>query len=310
MFIHTGNHYFCPINMYTDINSLYFAYEQADWRKYVDLSNYKNNRYSIFSNYWNNTTSGWLYPFGKPIGTITTNSGWSYPFGKPIGTITTNSSWSYPFGEPIGTITTNSSCTYPFGQSIGTISTRITSGEKPDKSAVTSAQVPIQTPPKTNHAEDIKFAKSIADNAENYIGYNEKDGTFRKFSTSPEWCADFVTYVVKESYAKQGKTVPSGFGSWRCENLKQWAIKNNKFLQTARQNNKAQIIAQNVKPGDILILRENGASHTGIVKSVNSKTGEFTTIEGNLKTASGIDCVERNNYSPYDNEISGFIQLV
>jgi hypothetical protein len=57
-------------------------------------------------------------------------------------------------------------------------------------------------------------------------------------------------------------------------------------------------------------MRENGASHTGIVKSVDRKTGDYVTIEGNVKTQKGIDMVVSVNHSPYESDVSGFIQLV
>lgn len=161
-------------------------------------------------------------------------------------------------------------------------------------------------------ATDRDFAKSIALNAEKYLDYNENDGSFRKFSDSTEWCADFVTYVVKEAYTKQGKQIPAGFGSWRCENLKQWAIDNNKFLSTAGKPNQKELIKTQVKPGDIVIMREfvNGeqASHTGIVRYVDKETGNYQTIEGNV-TENGNDKVVRMNHRFNDPEVSGFIQL-
>lgn len=155
-----------------------------------------------------------------------------------------------------------------------------------------------------------EFAQSIADTAQKYIGYNEADGSYRKFTNSTEWCADFVTYVVKEAYKKQGKQVPEGFGSWRCENLKQWAINKNKFLFTANKSNQQNIIKTKVKPGDIVIMRENGASHTGIVKSVDPRTGDYKTIEGNLSSRKGSDKVAEVTHKYDDPEVSGFIQLV
>ncbi len=179
------------------------------------------------------------------------------------------------------------------------------------RTSTVSSPTRSNTPSRTPADNSAKvFAQKIASNAEKYVGYNELDGSFRRFSNDKEWCADFVTYVVKETYLQQGKTPPAGFGSWRCENLKRWAIKNNKFLYTAGQTNKQDIIKNNVKPGDIVIMRENGASHTGIVKSVDRKTGEYVTIEGNVRTPKNIDAVVPVNHSPFETDVSGFIQLV
>ena len=381
MYIHTGNHYFCPISMNTNINSLYFAYESADWRQYVNLNNYMNYNSSVFTGFntnqsgwtyaygnstpavdnnygWSyaygnsspvvNNNYGWSYAYGSPSPVVNNNYGWSYAYGNPSPVVNNNYGWSYAYGNSSPAVTNNYGWSYAYGNTSPTVNTNnsgIYTNEQPatsvnkSSSPQSTAAVPVSSPSKNTQAqpaaatsaksavvtpstqtsgsqgagssnEDKKFAKSIAQNAENYIGYNENDGSYRKFSNSKEWCADFVTYVVKESYAKQGKVPPAGFGSWRCENLKQWAINNNKFLQTAGKLNKAQLISQYVKPGDILILRENGASHTGIVKAVNTKTGAFSTIEGNVEVKNGSDCVTTNTYSPYDKEISGFIQLV
>lgn len=169
---------------------------------------------------------------------------------------------------------------------------------------------------KTSSSEDIKkksksseslksnyLGRCLAQNAMQYLGYNENDGSYRKFSDSKEWCADFVSYVVNETYKNKGLEPPKGFGNHRVENLKQWGITNNKFFSIADKNNKAQLIADNVKVGDILILRENDASHTGIVSKVNSD-GTFETIEGNRSDKVGI-----GRYNPNNSEISGFLKL-
>ena len=148
-------------------------------------------------------------------------------------------------------------------------------------------------------------------NALKYRGLNEADGSWRQISNSKEWCADFIYHVIDETYKEQGKPVPKGLENelppgkpnHRVEELKQWGIDNGKFFQTANKKNKGKLIAENVKPGDILILREDGASHTGFVTKVYSD-GVFETIEGNRN-----DKVCRVRYSPNYHEISGFVQL-
>lgn len=161
-----------------------------------------------------------------------------------------------------------------------------------------SKTVKEQKPSKSNY-----IGTALVQNASKYMGYNEADGSWRKFSDSPEWCADFVTYIVKETYNEKGLEVPNGFGNHRTEILKQWGIENNKFFNIANKNNRGKLIAENIKPGDIMILRENGASHTGIVTEVHPD-GTFETIEGNRS-----DKVGTGKYSPNYNELSGFIQL-
>ena len=174
---------------------------------------------------------------------------------------------------------------------------------KPSKVETPSA-VSTQTPKFKNGNE---FRQQIVKNFEKYLGYNENDGSFRKFSNSKEWCADFVTYVVKETYEQSGKPVPKNFGNHRCEILKQWAINNNCFINIAGLTNKAEAIKTRVKVGDILILRENNASHTGVVTKINTD-GSFETIEGNVKENNN-DVVTRNRYNADNKDISGFIRL-
>jgi hypothetical protein len=155
--------------------------------------------------------------------------------------------------------------------------------------------------------KDTSIGKSFASNAAKYLGYSEKNGESKVFSNSSEWCADFVTYVVKETYKEKGLDIPAGFGNHRVENLRQWGIQNNKYLSLTNKSDKASTIANNVKIGDILILREDGASHTGIVTKINSN-GSFETIEGNV-ASNGDDKVVKRSYSADYKKISGFVQL-
>ena len=152
-----------------------------------------------------------------------------------------------------------------------------------------------------------EFNTALVSNVEKYLGCIEGDKTYEKFSSSPEWCADFVSYVVKETYKEKGLPIPEGFGSHRVEEIKQWSIKNNNFLSTVGKENKAQFIAQNIKPGNLMILRENDASHIGIVTKVN-KDGSFETIEGNV-SYNGVDSVVRERYGANYADLSGFVRL-
>lgn len=148
------------------------------------------------------------------------------------------------------------------------------------------------------------FGENIVSTASQYLGYNEANGSYKLFTNGRKeaWCADFVSYVVKEAAEKSGKQAPSGFGSAAVEDLRQWGKKNQCYLQTEGTENKSKTIAQNVKPGDVVIFK-NGTSHTGIVKEVFAD-GSITTIEGNTS-----DKVAERRYSANDYKISGFVQL-
>lgn len=119
------------------------------------------------------------------------------------------------------------------------------------------------------------------------------------------WCADFVTTIYKETFAKMGKSVPAGFGSAAVSGLMDWGKKNGRYTDTASMSSqqRSQYIAQNIKPGDILIQKRNGRSHTGIVVKVYPD-GSFDTVEGNTS-----DSVRRRSYKADDKYLSGFVKM-
>ncbi len=149
------------------------------------------------------------------------------------------------------------------------------------------------------------LGKSIIKTAAKYIGYNEANGSYKKFTNgrTEAWCADFVTYVTKEAFKAAGKTLPAGFGSASVSGLRDWGIKTGRYMQTSGKSNKSSLIAKNVKPGDIIIFKDQGASHTGIVEKVDSN-GTIHTIEGNTS-----DRVARRTYAANNGRISGFIHM-
>lgn len=149
------------------------------------------------------------------------------------------------------------------------------------------------------------LGSNIVSTANKYIGYNEYDNSYKLFTNgrNEAWCADFVTYTVKEAYGKSGKKVPFWFGSPSVQTLMDNAKSNGAFLNTRLSSNKSSLICGNVKPGDIVIFKNN-RSHTGIVKEVYPD-GSFKTIEGNTK---GNDVAYRT-YSANESTLSGFIQL-
>ena len=165
-----------------------------------------------------------------------------------------------------------------------------------------------------NTRETTDFGKELVNTAKKYKNCSEIDGSHKKFcinatckSEDPfnqEWCTDFVTYVARETYQNQGKTIPDGFGNHDVKELKNWAISENCFIRTSNKSQKGSFIANNIKPGDIMIINENGASHTGFVTSVDKKSGVIKTIEGNRD-----DMVKEYSYSPNYPDLSGFIRL-
>lgn len=282
--------YINPIQYYTDVNSIVWNYYNSEnswftnpirnfgsWNLW-NLGGY-NNTFNIYKTNFNNI----FLPYNYNIWHFN-NTKSNYLNTNPFGNI--NSIWDKPIYNFTGTPEKTNSTTAHTSE----MDKETTKNELSEKT----------TEPKT---QSSYIGTIFATNAKKYLGFNESDGSFRKFSDSPEWCADFVTYIVNESYKEKGLKAPTGFGSHSVENLKQWGIDNNKYLSLTDKNNKAEIISNSVKIGDILILRENNASHTGIVSKINSD-GSFEAIEGNRG-----DKVAIGRYTPNDSQISGFVQL-
>lgn len=154
--------------------------------------------------------------------------------------------------------------------------------------------------------DDMGMGDIIATLGNSFVGVINSDAEGNAaFSNgvSQHWCADFVTSIVKMACESTGKGVPNGFGSSSVSGLMEWSKSNGTFLQTAGKADKAQIIAKEIKPGDILIQKENGASHTGIVTKVYPD-GSYDTVEGNSS-----DAVKNRHYSANDNKLTGFIKM-
>ena len=145
----------------------------------------------------------------------------------------------------------------------------------------------------------------IVSTAKKYLGYNERNGSYKLFTGGKNhaWCADFSTYVVKEAFRNAGKSLPSGFGSSSVNGLMNWAKSKGCFLQTAGIANKSGVIKGKVKAGDLIIFKNGGRSHVGVVESIGAD-GRINTIEGNTSNK-----VARRSYSANDRTITGFAQI-
>ena len=271
-------------------------------------TNYYANNYSLFSDTnWCNWSGGLTTPSYYP-------SYSQYGDGFGYKSLFSNQEWCNWHGKSTTVSSPSVSSTKEKSQSeknddVKTTPEKTKSQKEDNSSKINSSQKVNSQPHKVKREPTIR--EGMVKNALKYRGLNEADGSWRQISNSKEWCADFIYHVIDETYKEQGKPVPKGLEkelppgkpNHRVEELKQWGIDNGKFFQTANKKNKGKLIAENVKPGDILILREDGASHTGFVTKVYSD-GVFETIEGNRN-----DKVCRVRYSPNYHEISGFVQL-
>lgn len=149
------------------------------------------------------------------------------------------------------------------------------------------------------------FGNTIVSIAQSFVGkLNENDGSYLQVTGGRHeaWCADFVTYVVSKACEQTGKSL-NGFGSPSVSTLQSWGKANNCYVDVAGSSNRAQTIANNIRPGDVMIQKNNGASHTGIVTKVYPD-GSFDTIEGNTSD----QCLPRH-YSANDAKLSGFVKI-
>ncbi|MDD3236922.1 MAG: CHAP domain-containing protein [Candidatus Gastranaerophilales bacterium] len=142
-------------------------------------------------------------------------------------------------------------------------------------------------------------AAALIANARKYLGYNEANGSYKLFTNGrvEHWCADFVTYIAKQTY---GGSLPSGFGSPSVSELWNWGKRNGKT-----------VAVNNVQAGQVMIQKNNGASHTGLVTKVDRDSSgnvvAIHTIEGNTS-----DTVAERTYqrgSSGFNKITCFVSI-
>ncbi|MDO4975620.1 MAG: CHAP domain-containing protein [Alphaproteobacteria bacterium] len=165
----------------------------------------------------------------------------------------------------------------------------------------------------SNSYSSQMLAYSGPKNPSGLIGYSssfigkvnsDREGN-RLFSggVNQAWCADFVTHCVKHVY---GDKTPSWFGSSRVYRLKEQARLHNAYIQMPTSG-KASFIANNIKPGDIMVQLKapsgDCSGHTGVVEKVNSD-GSFFCVEGNSSNK-----VQRVRYKPDNKILRGFIRV-
>ena len=146
----------------------------------------------------------------------------------------------------------------------------------------------------------ISYAKSFV----NKVNSDREGNRIFSGGKKQHWCADFVTYCVRKTF---GNKIPSSFGSSAVSGLRDWGSRNGCYFEapytqglTAMRN----FLKTKVKPGDIMIEKRNGKSHTGIVTYVDPEGKFFKTVEGNAS-----DSVAERTYSADSKTLSGFVSL-
>ena len=151
--------------------------------------------------------------------------------------------------------------------------------------------------------ESSNLQLELVNKAKSYVGKVNSDAEGnRLFSNGKKqaWCADFVSTVTRDTI---GSNLPSSFQHFSAvSDLRKWGQNNNCYLEVPNSN-KADFIAKNVKVGDIMIEKDSGKSHTGIVTKVNSD-GSFETVEGNCGNK-----VATRKYTANSPTLSGFVSL-
>lgn len=155
--------------------------------------------------------------------------------------------------------------------------------------------------------------------AESFVGQvnSDREGN-RLFSNgrSEQWCADFASYNVYDTFGRS-KMKSLGFPDTKAGPVSSCAIWNwgkgqSRQISLRGSSNKKETIAQQVKPGDIMILCRGSytdnpksfwAGHTAIVSKVNAD-GSFETIDGNSK-----DAVRRRTHTNPPSNIVGFVRM-
>ncbi len=218
-----------------------------------------------------------IFGFGYPtFGTLTTGA-----YNLPAYTPTPQgiSSWSNPFSSWFNfSMPSFTMPTFNFSNLWSGVTTRISNLYDSTKRTASSVVTTI-----TN------FASRMINTAKKYLGFNEKDGSYKKFTSgrTEAWCADFATYVARES----GANIPHFSG---VSQILEWGRSNGKFSTQA-------------KVGDIIIFKgrnKNGkqVSHTGIVTRIEN--GKVYTIEGNTSNKVG-----ERSYALNDSKITGYVSV-
>ena len=148
------------------------------------------------------------------------------------------------------------------------------------------------------------MSDKLVKQAKSYIGRVNSDSEGNRLFSGGEnrkWCADFTTYCARNIY---GNKLPSDFGSSSVTGLMNWGKQNSCFNSLpSNKSKRAEYILANVKPGDIMIEKSNGKSHTGIVTKVNSD-GSINVVSGNCSNS-----VKETTYDAKNAGLTGFISL-
>ncbi|MEI7819126.1 MAG: CHAP domain-containing protein [bacterium] len=128
------------------------------------------------------------------------------------------------------------------------------------------------------------------------VGHKEWDSRVLEYTDGKQWawCASFVSWVYKQNGTPFKGGISGGWLIPAVSDLKSYLEKNGEFHPVGD--------GYTPQPGDIVIFKSNGASHTGIVEKFEND--RFYTIEGNTSNA-----VKKRDYAITYNKLTGFGRL-
>lgn len=128
-------------------------------------------------------------------------------------------------------------------------------------------------------------------------GVNERDnpGTVRSYcqGRNESWCANFASTAFEKTGGSPWGHQPS------VQGILNWGRNHSGHFMSA---NEARQDPSKLKVGDVVVWKQNGASHVGLLKSIG-KNGTFTTIEGNTS-----DRVASRTHNFRDSKLTGFVR--
>lgn len=108
------------------------------------------------------------------------------------------------------------------------------------------------------------------------------------------WCADFVSTAFE-------KTGGSPWGHQASvAGILDWGQRNSGHFLSAAE---ARSDPGRIHSGDVVVWKQNGKSHVGIITKVNPN-GTFDTIEGNTSDS----VAQRKGYTLTDSQLTGFVR--
>lgn len=132
--------------------------------------------------------------------------------------------------------------------------------------------------------------------AETQLGVSERGNpdVVRGYSRGrwQAWCADFVSTALKNSGGSAMGHQSSVAG------ILDWGRRNGKFIDASSARGNPGMLRE----GDVVVWKQAGRSHVGLVTGVNPD-GTFNTIEGNTS-----DRVARRRHSFNDRALTGFVR--